>query len=220
MQALEQHDYLSLREGAQVLEADRFGDKVLYLRNGNFLKLFRRKRLLTSAALFPYAQRFADNALALQQRGIPCPQVLAVYRIKSIERDAVYYAPLPGKTLRQLFDQPELAASLRAQLGEFVAQLHAKGVYFRSLHLGNIVLTPEHTLGLIDIADLKCQRGALSQSKRLRNFQHMLRCEPDRQWLLADNPRAFAQAYLTASKLGISLSSLEEKLSRIGSTTS
>jgi hypothetical protein len=219
MQTLEQHDYLTLRDGAQVLEADRFGDKVLHLRNGNFLKLFRRKRLLTSAALFPYAQRFADNALALQKRGIPCPQVLAVYRIKSIQRDAVYYAPLPGKTLRQLYDQPEIASALRAQLGEFVAQLHAKGVYFRSLHLGNIVLTPENTLGLIDIADLKCQRGALSLQKRLRNFQHMLRCSPDQQWLLADNPSEFAQAYLTSSKLGISLLTLEEKLSRIGSTT-
>jgi tRNA A-37 threonylcarbamoyl transferase component Bud32 len=219
MQVLEQYDYLTLRDGAQVLEADYFGDKVLHLRNGNFLKLFRRKRLLTSAAFFPYAQRFANNALALQQRGIPCPHVLAVYRIKSIERDAVYYAPLPGKTLRQLFEQPEMAASLRAQLGEFVAQLHAKGVYFRSLHLGNIVLTPEHTLGLIDIADLKCQRSALSLAKRLRNFQHMLRCEPDRQWLLAEHPREFAKAYLTASKLSISITSLEERLSRIGSTT-
>jgi tRNA A-37 threonylcarbamoyl transferase component Bud32 len=219
MQALDHNAYLALREGAQVLEADLFGDKVLHLRNGNFLKLFRRKRLLTSAALFPYAQRFAVNALALQKRGIPCPHVLAVYRIKSIQRDAVYYAPLPGKTLRQLYDQPEIAAALRAQLGEFVAQLHAKGVYFRSLHLGNIVLTPENTLGLIDIADLKCQRSALSLQKRLRNFQHMLRCSPDQQWLLADNPSEFAQAYLTSSKLGISLLTLEEKLSRIGSTT-
>jgi tRNA A-37 threonylcarbamoyl transferase component Bud32 len=195
-----------------VLEADRFGDKVLHLRNGNFLKLFRRKRLLTSAALFPYAQRFADNALALQKRGIPCPQVLAVYRIKSIQRDAVYYAPLPGKTLRQLYDQPDMASALRAQLGEFVAQLHAKGVYFRSLHLGNIVLTPENALGLIDIADLKCQRSALSLHKRLRNFQHMLRYSADMQWLLADTTTGFLQHYLTKSPLQMTASALQQRL--------
>lgn len=212
MQALDHNAYLAMREGAQVLEADHFGDKVLYLRNGNYLKLFRRKRLLTSAALLPYAQRFANNALALQQRGIPCPQVLAVYRIKSIQRDAVYYAPLEGQTLRQLVDSPERAASLRAQLGEFVAQLHARGLYFRSLHLGNIVLTPDHSLGLIDIADLKCQRRALSASKRLRNFQHMLRYSQDRQWLLAGSDSGFLQHYLLDGQLNISLYDLQQRL--------
>lgn len=217
MQVLDHNAYLALRDGAQVLEADRFGDKVLHLRNGNFLKLFRRKRLLTSAALFPYAQRFADNASALQQRGVPCPQVLAVYRIQSIQRDAVYYVPLPGLTLRQLLDKPEMAATLRAQLGEFVAQLHASGLYFRSLHLGNIVLTPDNRLGLIDIADLKCQRRALSTQKRLRNFRHMLRYSQDRQWLLADNPAIFLQQYLTSSRLNMDISTLEQKLKSTGS---
>lgn len=215
MQALDHSAYLALREGAQVLEADRFGDKVLRLRDGNFLKLFRRKRFFTSAALFPYAQRFANNARALHQRSIPCPQVLAVYRIASIERDAVYYAPLPGQTLRQLFEQPETADSLRAQLGSFVAQLHDCGVYFRSLHLGNIVMTPEHRLGLIDIADMTYQRRALSLHKRLRNFQHMLRYDHDRQWLLSPSvtATAFINSYLTHCKLTIEPSVLIQKLS-------
>lgn len=219
MQALDHEAYLALREGAQVLEADGFGDKVLRLRDGNFLKLFRRKRLLTSAALFPYAQRFADNARALQQRAIACPQVLAVYRIKGIQRDAVHYTPLAGQTLRQLCEKPEHTANLRAQLGEFVAQLHARGVFFRSLHLGNIVLTPDNSLGLIDIADLKCQRRALSLSKRLRNFQHMLRYSQDQQWLLAENPVEFLQPYLTCSRLNMDVLTFQRKLNHSGSST-
>ncbi|MGH8426151.1 MAG: toluene tolerance protein, partial [Pseudomonas fluorescens] len=55
MQALDHTRYLALREGAQVLEADGSGDKVLRLTDGSILKLFRRKRLLTSAAWYPYA---------------------------------------------------------------------------------------------------------------------------------------------------------------------
>jgi hypothetical protein len=55
-------DYLAMRAGATVLEADGFGDKVLRLADGTMLKLFRRKRLFSSAAWYPYAQRFADNA--------------------------------------------------------------------------------------------------------------------------------------------------------------
>jgi tRNA A-37 threonylcarbamoyl transferase component Bud32 len=187
MQTLDHASWLALRKDAKVIEADGSGDKVLQTADGRFIKLFRRKRLWTSAALFPYAQRFADNASALLRQGIAAPQVLAVYRVKSIARDAVYYEPLPGQTLRQVLGDTALAEPLREQYGAFVADLHQRGVYFRSLHLGNVVITEDRTLGLIDIADLSCGRRALSQSKRLRNFQHMLRYRNDRQWLQGDN---------------------------------
>ncbi|UXZ96979.1 toluene tolerance protein [Pseudomonas phytophila] len=182
MQKLEHIVYLKMREGAVVLEADREGDKVLCLADGTMLKLFRRKRLLTSALWSPYAQRFADNCDALQAREIQCPTVRSVYRIPDIERDGVHYDPLPGRTVRQLINEnPE---GLRAKLGEFVAHLHNQGIYFRSAHMGNIVLTPENTLGLIDIADMRAQREPLSKGLRLRNFKHMLRYKSDREWLL------------------------------------
>jgi len=50
-----------------------------------------------------------------------------------------------------------------------------RGIYFRSLHLGNIVLTPEGSLGLIDIADLSFQRRPLSKAKARRNLAHFTR---------------------------------------------
>lgn len=212
MQALQHKAYLAMRDGAQVLEADQFGEKVLRLRNGNFLKLFRRKRLLTSAAWLPYAQRFANNANTLQKLGIPCPQVLAVYRIKSIDRDAVYYAPLEGRTLRQLVENTEQAPLLRALLGQFVAQLHERGVYFRSLHLGNIVLTPDNRLGLIDIADLKYLRQSLSAGKRLRNFQHMLRNSQDHQWLISNQCTEFLDHYISNGGNCMDVEILKKKL--------
>lgn len=201
MQALDHARYLALREGAEVLEADGSGDKVLRLGDGSILKLFRRKRLLTSAAWYPYAQRFADNCAALQQRDIPCPQIRQTYRIASIERDAVHYSPLPGQTLRQLLDQHEQDDALRAQLGRFIAQLHECGIYFRSAHLGNVVLTPQGQLGLIDIADLRVYRRPLRKSLRLRNFKHMLRYPEDRQWLLQEQGQAFIQQYAATQQV-------------------
>jgi len=201
MQALEQARYLALREGATVLEADGTGDKVLRLADGSMLKLFRRKRLLSSAAWYPYAQRFADNCRHLQERQIPCPVVKAVYRIGAIERDAVHYAPLPGQTLRQVREQPADHDQLRAQLGRFIAILHERGVYFRSAHMGNVVLTPEGELGLIDIADLRIFRRPLRKSQRLRNFKHMLRYPQDRQWLLEAGDSSFVDGYLAAQQL-------------------
>lgn len=195
MQALDHTRYLALREGAQVLEADGSGDKVLRLTDGSILKLFRRKRLLTSAVWYPYAKRFADNCDALRERQIPCPSVRQVYRIPSIERDAVHYDPLPGQTLRQLLDAQDDADPLRGQLGVFMATLHERGIYFRSAHLGNIVLTPEHQLGLIDIADLRVYCRPLRKTLRLRNFKHMVRYPQDRQWLLDAQGEVFMQHY-------------------------
>lgn len=177
------HDaFLMLRAHATVLEADQHGEKVLRLQDGNYLKLFRRKRFISSAAWYPYAQRFADNALALRQRGIPCPEVIALYRIPDIRRDAVLYRPLAGDVLRHVVHSGTAPANLVARLGCFVAALHVAGIYFRSLHLGNIVLTPPGSLGLIDIADLRIYHRPLRQGERRRNLAR-LRRDPDDQAL-------------------------------------
>lgn len=211
MQQLEKTDYLKLREAAHVIEADQYGDKVLQLTDGSFLKLFRRKRLLTSAAFYPYAQRFADNASQLQRRHIQTPTIIGVYRVAAIERDIVHYLPLPGQTIRQLFNNGE-PEKLKTELGRFVALLHEQGVYFRSLHLGNIVQTPAYELGLIDIADLRCQSRSLSQRLRLRNFNHLLRYENDRAWLMTDDGRAFFNAYLAHSSIVFTPKTLRHQL--------
>jgi hypothetical protein len=187
LQTLSHDAYLALRIGATVIERDGHGDKVLQLANGSYLKLFRRKRLISSAAWYPYAERFADNAIALKQRGIACPEVIAVYRIPDIARDAVHYWPLAGQTLRQLIKQGKAPNQLRDQLFSFVDHLHDAGVYFRSLHLGNIVLTPQHEFGLIDIADMKIGGQPLSPRKCSRNFQHLYRDPEDQSWLRADS---------------------------------
>ncbi|MFY1666375.1 toluene tolerance protein [Pseudomonas sp. Pseu.R1] len=201
MRALAYSDYQALRQDAEVIEADVFGDKVLRLTDGNFMKLFRRKRLISSAALFPYAKRFANNALTLRKRGIPCPHVLETYRVGEIARDVVHYQPLPGLTLRQLIAKPEHFndAALLRKFGRFVAELHNQGIYFRSLHLGNVVMTPENEFGLIDIADMKTLRRPLRKSLCLRNFQHMRRYKNDHAWLLREKGDLFFEAYIEHS---------------------
>lgn len=202
MRALAYSDYQALRSDAEVIEADFFGDKVLRLADGNFLKLFRRKRLISSAAFFPYAKRFASNAVTLKRRGIPCPHVLATYRIGDIARDVVHYHPLPGHTLRQLICEPARFndPALIRQFGRFVAELHNQGIYFRSLHLGNVVMTPEQKLGLIDIADMKTLRRPLRKSLCLRNFQHMRRYKNDHAWLLQNGGDLFFESYIDHSQ--------------------
>ena len=200
LQKLDIAHYQSLRIGATVLEADSFGDKVLRLADGTMFKLFRRKRLVSSALFYPYACSFVDNIQELKARGIECPQVINAYRIADIARDAVHYQPLKGETLRQLIAGASRSpAELAQQLGKFVARLHADGIYFRSLHLGNVVRTPAGELGLIDIADLRFRRPPLRVGLRQRNFQHLLRS--DRDWLTQDDGAAFCAGYLAVSQV-------------------
>lgn len=194
--------YDILRANAIVLEADTHGDKVLRLADGSFFKLFRRKRLLSSALFYPYACRFADNASILRARGLACPRVIACYRLPHIRRDAVHYHPLPGQTLRQIMRMPEAEEAsqtplLARRFGCFVARLHQEGVYFRSLHLGNVVRAPEPeaAFGLIDIADLRFCRAPLRAALCRRNFKHLLRDARDRDWLMQDGGAAFRDGY-------------------------
>ncbi|WP_455924724.1 toluene tolerance protein [Pseudomonas putida] len=213
MQKLDYADYQVLRQGARVIEADGHGEKVLLLPNGNFLKLFRRKRVFTSAALFPYAQRFARNTEALRKRDIPCPRILDTWRVAEIERDVVHYAPLPGDTLRHLITGAvPPPPALLTQFATFVAGLHEQGIYFRSLHLGNVVMTPDNQLGLIDIADLRAYPWALRRSLCLRNFQHMLRYEEDRDWLMQEGGAPFFQAYAEHAPLEWQVEQLARRL--------
>ena len=181
MQPLSREQYDLWRQGAEVLEKDGHGEKVLRLADGTFLKLFRRKSLLSKTAIYPPARRFADNAAELERLGIPCPKVIELYRLSEPYRTVVHYEPLPGQTLRQLLSSDTTLDQLElfARLAEFITHLHELGVYFRSLHMGNIVLTPDNEFGLIDISDMRCLGRPLSRRMRDRNYQHLLRYESD-----------------------------------------
>ncbi|MEH6686021.1 MAG: lipopolysaccharide kinase InaA family protein [Halopseudomonas sabulinigri] len=194
MQPLSRDQFDAMRLGASVLEEDGHGVKVLRLADGTFLKLFRRKSWLSKNAFFTPAQRFAENASLLQQRNIPCPQIIALYHLPDPYRSVVHYSPLAGNTLRQLLNDSRGIESfeLLMNLATFVTSLHDKGVYFRSLHLGNIVLTPDNEFGLIDISDMRCLNRPLSKRLRARNYQHLLRYEQDWAHIGFDIKRLFS----------------------------
>lgn len=162
--------------GARILEADSFGAKVYLLQDGNILKLFRRKRLFSSALLRPYSKRFIDNALQLEKLGVPTLRVLSFHKLDTPGMTAVLYSPLLGETLRQRTAQPGFDwKDALPSLVALIRSLHQSGIYFRSLHLGNIVVTPEGQWGLIDVADMRFLRAPLPERLVRRNLQHFAR---------------------------------------------
>jgi len=159
----------------KVLEKDARGPKVVALADGLFLKIFHTRRHPLLARLQPAARRFAQNAEHLHRLGIQAPVVLEVFWLDPrAGLSACLYQPLPGHSIEQLYNQaPQQANSLLPPLACFIWQLHQRGIYFRSLHLGNILRLPDNQYGLIDILDLQFKRGALNRWQVQRNFQHL-----------------------------------------------
>lgn len=181
-------EFFSLSQGGVTVEADGHGVKVVLLADGTYLKFFRRKRLVSSALIQSYATRFARNCSRLQALGIPAPDVIDLFRVRAKARDVVHYRPLAGRTVRSMLADglsADKVSEMRIGLGRFVGDLHAKGIYFRSLHLGNIVLGGDGRFGLIDIADLSVGFGPLSKAKAIRNLRHLLRYDAEAAWLAA-----------------------------------
>ncbi|MDP0561814.1 MAG: lipopolysaccharide kinase InaA family protein [Candidatus Endonucleobacter sp. (ex Gigantidas childressi)] len=160
---------------AKVIERDTFGPKVLHLVDGSYLKIFRRRNLLSWSLIRPYSLTFTANAVVLKDMGILTVEVKEAMSLPVPRKTAVRYQPLAGETIREIFRKGKLTNELIKRLAEFINQLHQAGVYFRSLHFGNIILTLENIFGLIDIADMRFFDRPLRKTEIIRNFRHMKR---------------------------------------------
>lgn len=159
----------------QVLEQDARGPKVVALPDGRFLKIFYTRRPLLQSRLWPAARRFRHNTERLRARGVASPGVAEIFwlnRAKGIS--ACLYTPLPGISLEQLLrdGDPRLEMELPT-MARFIHHLHRQGIYFRSLHLGNILLIAPGQFGLIDVLDLRCYPFPLNRGLVRRNFEHL-----------------------------------------------
>ena len=131
--------------------------------------------------------------------------VLAFFQLAAPGMTAVLYRPLPGETLRQISNKEGF--DWQSNLDPLVAlirRLHGAGIYFRSLHLGNVLVLEDGEFGLIDVADMRIYPSSLSLSLRQRNLRHMQRYTVDRRWLFEDHFQALLQGYaVTASKSAV-----------------
>src|SRR3989344_6111415 len=170
--AKEFQDWLS---HGKVLEKDSHGAKVIRLVDGKLLKIFRSRRLPLLARLHPDAVRFEDRAKRLQAAGIHTPTICEtcwVDRSKLVS--ACLYEPLAGQPLDRIFhDSPAQFNLLLPQLAAYIHRLHQRGIYFRSLHLGNILRTTDSDFGLIDFLDIRFKNRPLGRMLIRRNFQHL-----------------------------------------------
>ena len=109
--------------------------------------------------------------------------------------------------------------ALVERFGKFLALLHEQGVYFRSLHLGNVLLMDDGEFGLIDIADLHLYPSPLRLALRQRNLRHMQRYPEDRRWLFEEQLQALLDGYASLAP-EIAVGRLRRQIEQLGQTGS
>lgn len=202
MEKISQEEFHQLVGSGKILEQDSYGIKVVETDDNHIIKTFRLKRLLSSAFFYPYAQRFKDNSEKLLNKGFKTVSVKRIGYCRKEKRYVVVYPKLAGETLRAAFEkEPENIQKRLTDLAHLTAQLHREGVLFRSLHLGNVLVLPDKTLGLIDLSDMKIYSSALSLQQRIRNFNHLLRYRQDFKMIENFGIVRFLTAYCEAAEL-------------------
>lgn len=188
-----------LMHGAQVLEFDQRGVKVVRLQDQTILKVFRIRSQFSSACLFSYARRFVRNARRLKLIGIESVQPITLFHFIDAAETAVLYSPLQGVTVKEMLKNNTLDIMLACALVCYVAKLHDSGIYFRSLHMGNIILT-DKKIGLIDISDLSIYSWGLFYNTRARNFKRITRYNDDMVMLGDARWNAFLEGYFQSTQ--------------------
>lgn len=176
-----------------------YGPKVILMPDGDYIKVFNPKPGLTKRHFFPKYKTFIRNAEELKARGIPCIENKQLYFLTQKGSYAVRYIPLEGKDLRVLAQgSPD---TILEELIPFLIELHNKGIYFRGIHLANVLKLDNGHHGIIDMADLRFKRGPLSMNLRVRNLKHMFKNKDDRDVYLTYGHDRLLNSYIQQAKL-------------------
>jgi hypothetical protein len=162
---------------AEVLEVGRHGPKVWRTPDGQIIKLFIRRRRLSSAARLPRGLRFVENTHRLRALELETIRVDELWDVEGNDTQALVYRELPGAPVRDVVEAaaPADRAALLERFLAYMAHLHELGILFRSLQLGNLLFRQEtDDFALIDVDDMRFQGRPLGAVDRLRNFRHLI----------------------------------------------
>lgn len=155
--------------------------KVLETKTGEMIKLFYpRKKRLSSNSYKPYALRFCNNARQLRSLNFTAPDIKKIQYCPDLMTHVVYYEKLTGETM-------DTCPAIKTQeniipIVAFIAKLHSKGVFFRSIHLSNLLYNADGNFALIDISDVKFTKKSLPLYLRYRNLKHVLLYKEDQNF--------------------------------------
>lgn len=189
-----------MMKGASIDRVHTYIPCAVWLPSGVIAKVFVCGPIWSSSWWRPVSDRFVDAALGLKQLGFSSIDVLDRFHLRRPRRDIVTYTPLPGENLRvslrgddheQLFDRFAI----------FLAKLHEKGVYFRGIHFGNVIVALDGQFGLVDVSTARFFNQSLPVRMRVRNFRHFALYRKDMQSVCEFGMARLIDGYLAAAGL-------------------
>lgn len=152
--------------------------KIFETTDATIIKLFYPKRRRFSSDKFkPYAVRFCNNIKNLAAHGLIVPTLIKTQFCAEKKIYLVHYNKLPGTDVRS-YAKENIAVI--DEVAKLIAKLHTKGIFFRSIHLENLLHQQDGQIALLDIVDVRFHRRALSLHTRYRNIKHMFQDENDK----------------------------------------
>ncbi|MDG1205015.1 MAG: hypothetical protein P8N51_06550 [Pseudomonadales bacterium] len=199
MQKIDHHELDQFIEANSLLFGTVQRPGIMLTSKNEIVKFIYPRKKFSKAIFFSQAANFEKNAKALLEKGITGPIVSKTAHCQAANTYYVVYEKLAGEEVRDLCDQSQLQHL--TELAHYLAELHDKGIYFRALHLGNVLKLEDGNFALIDIADLKTKSRSLSAFARGRNIAHMFNVSEDKVYFQQFGVNRFLEAYFQRAKL-------------------
>lgn len=195
---LTEKDYIKLTEGAKLIKRTRTKIRLLLSPQNKIIKHIYRRKFLSTSTLWPYAARFIKNASKLQSKNFSVPTIHEVYYYPKLNSDIIVYDYVEGPTLHEIASTNDL--SFFPKFIRYISQLHQTGIYFKDLHLSNIVFK-NGVFTLLDLETIHCKRRPLKTSERAQNLAYLFSIKEHKQFYQDYGTDQFINEYLNSIQL-------------------
>ena len=181
-----------------VENADDLGHRKTFHKKNEIIKIFNVRGYISSGFFNTYASRIIKNSIKLKDHEISSIEITNELAFEYNNRlSGVSYKYIPGKTYRDLGNK--ITKEMITDLAKYISIIHKKGIYFRAMHLGNILLHNKK-LFLIDIAKIHFYPWPLFIFTRARAFRRMIKYQDDIKHFGLINYKNLISEYMVSSK--------------------
>lgn len=198
MDTITEQEFWKLCQGATILEQGLTLPKVLETAEEQIIKVFRVRRRISKNSFYPPSKRFLVNAKRLAKKKIASVDVRKFYTCPELNIHVIVYQKINGEDLRQSVRQGNL--ELLTLLATYLAHLHSQGIFFRGIHLANLICTDDG-FSIIDMSDLKIRARKLGLPSIIRNMLHLLKDPDDLQSFQQYGIETFIKQYLKSAQV-------------------
>ena len=179
-------------------KANDLGHRKTFHKKNEIIKIFNVRGYISSGFFNTYASRIIKNSIRLKEHEIPSIEITNELAFQYNKRlSGVSYKYIPGKTYRDLGNK--ITKEMITDLAKYISIIHKKGIYFRAMHLGNILLYNKK-LFLIDIAKIHFYPWSLFIFTRARAFRRMIKYQDDIKHFGLMNYKNLISEYMVSSK--------------------